>query len=86
MFKDWAEYRDYLLENVCSPKNKALFIKSFGKDMETDDLVLLKAQVKTILLNDICLTVYGNAKQSSKREKIIKDWDKFNKKYRSIKK
>ena len=80
MFKDWSEYRDYLLEHICSPKNKELFTKSFGKDLATDNLDLIKAQIKTILLNDVCLTVYGNAKKGVKNKQINKKWEEFNKK------
>lgn len=68
MFKSWKEYRDYLLITICSEESRKIFMKAFYKDRDGDD-ELIKSQVNTILMNDICLTKYGN----TKRAKINKE-------------
>jgi len=72
MFKSWKEYRDYLLLTICSEESRKIFMKAFYKDRDGDD-ELIKSQVNTILVNDICLTKYGN----TLRAKINKE--KYNK-------
>lgn len=68
MFNSWVEYRDYLLDTIVSPKNRELFKKAF-KD-HTDDKGA-KADISTILLNDICLTKHKNVRANEACSKIV---------------
>lgn len=62
MFKDWKDYRDYLLENlIVDEKQKKLYAKKFAAmDELYCDLVnpkqMYKVQIKTILKNDYDMT------------------------------
>ena len=62
MFKDWAEYRDYLLENlIADPDHRAKYARAFARDDETyADFEgidgLLRIHVATVLANDTELT------------------------------
>lgn len=71
MFKDWYDYRDYLLEKLCNDESKEIFLKAFKKEWNSPDLEIIKNQIVTILKNDICLTVYNNA-LSHARNKVRK--------------
>jgi len=81
MFKDWAEYRDYLTDNlVQNEKVKAKFHKTWKRQAEIfegmkhiDDLH--KAQVRTILANDEDLT---KLKNFTERPDIL-NWKKWKK-------
>ena len=63
MFKSWKEYRDYLLCTICSDESRKIFMNAFYKDRDSDDEMMIKEQINTILMNDICLTKYHNARQ-----------------------
>ena len=57
MFKDWKEYRDYLLEKLIKPEHQELFRKRFhAQDLEFEDEIYykrcLKTHVQSILAND----------------------------------
>lgn len=61
MFKDWKEYRDYLLEHLVEPKYKAHFYKEWkGQDGEQ----WYRTHVKEVVLNDTCGTINSNEKSS----------------------
>lgn len=70
VFKDWKEYRDYLLEAFIKPEYWELFRKRWkGQDGEE----WYKVHVKEIMVNDIDGTINGNAKSRiRKKEKINK--------------
>lgn len=56
-FKDWKEYRDYLLEKITKPEYKELFRKRWqGQDGEE----FYKIHVKELIINDIDGTVNAN--------------------------
>jgi predicted phosphoadenosine phosphosulfate sulfurtransferase len=59
MFKDWKEYRDYLLENIVKKEYFKLFSERW-KDQEGDDWY--KVHVKELLVNDIDGTINNNAR------------------------
>ena len=64
-FKDWREYRDYLLEHITKPEYKELFRKRWeGQDSEE----WYRIHVKEVIINDIDGTVNDNEKykQNSK--------------------
>ena len=62
MFKDWTEYRDYLLENLTQDKYKKYFKGLFKRNQNTYGRILeqvpellvkcRKAQIQSILTND----------------------------------
>ncbi len=66
MFKDWKEYRDYLLENLIEKDDKrAIFKKKFDKlDEQYKELTLkdglYKMQINTLLINDFEFTKLTN--------------------------
>lgn len=58
-FKDWKEYRDYLLEHITKPEYKELFRKRWiGQDGEE----WYKIHVKEVIINDIDGTLNDNEK------------------------
>ena len=58
-FKDWKEYRNYLLEHITKPEYKDLFRKRWeGQDGDE----WYRIHVKEVIINDIDGTVNGNAK------------------------
>ena len=59
MFKDWKEYRDYLLEHITKPEYRELFKKRWEGQ---DDDEWYKIHVKEVIINDIDGTVNGNEK------------------------
>jgi predicted phosphoadenosine phosphosulfate sulfurtransferase len=63
-FKDWQEYRDYLLIHLIEPKYHALFRKRWKrKSLSTGDLERWhKMQVKELLINDIEGKLTDNAR------------------------
>lgn len=65
-FSSWNEYRDYLLDKICTDEARAIFVKAFKHDWDTDDIKCLKAQVNTIIMNDVNLTKYNNYKVSKR--------------------
>lgn len=67
MFKDWVEYRDYLLTNlITDPTTHATFLKqfaSFDRQYGADAKLfagLVQAEINAILLNDYHGTIIGN--------------------------
>lgn len=83
-FKDWKEYRDYLLFHITKPEYHELFLNRW-KGQDGDEWY--KVHVKEIIINDIDGTINANAKsrikkndQSGTNGKYFKrDLDKFNK-------
>jgi predicted phosphoadenosine phosphosulfate sulfurtransferase len=50
VFRDWHEYRDYLLENIIEPSNRATFLKLWrGQDSEK----WYKEHVRGLVINDV---------------------------------
>ena len=66
-FKDWKEYRDYLLEHICPEEDKLTYINRWqGQDGDK----WYKVHVKEVILNDTCGTInenYGYQVLSEKR-------------------
>lgn len=62
MFSDWHEYRNYIFDEYCDDEEKAIFMKTFKKDWDSSNLDLIKAQILTMLKNDICTTTYHNVR------------------------
>jgi hypothetical protein len=65
MFKDWREYRDYLLENlITDPEYKKIFGKAFARHDEIyEDYFgqkLYETHVSTLLCQDFSLTKLSN--------------------------
>ena len=65
MFKDWREYRDYLLENlITDPEYKKIFAKAFARHDEIyEDYFgqkLYETHVSTLLCQDFSLTKLSN--------------------------
>lgn len=67
-FKDWKEYRDYLLEHITKPEYKDLFRRRWkGQDSEQ----WYKVHVKEIILNDIDGTNNANNRKRLDKDKKI---------------
>ena len=65
-FKDWKEYRDYLLEHITKPEYRDLFRKRWkGQDSEQ----WYKLHVGEIIINDTCGTKNGNLAISERSER-----------------
>lgn len=64
-FKDWKEYRDYLLLHITKKEYWDLFIKRW-KDQNTEEWY--KIHVKEIILNDIDGTVNSNARAKMRKD------------------
>lgn len=64
MFRDWTEYRDYLLEHLIAEEHKGKFLKHFARqDRQYKDQIrdkLVKAQVQSIITNDYHCTKLKN--------------------------
>jgi hypothetical protein len=65
MFKDWAEYRDFLVTKLVRPEQQDLFndkFRSMDKKYRNiaDITVLHRAHVQTILTNDFHFTKLNN--------------------------
>lgn len=76
-FKDWKEYRDYLLEKLVDPKYHEMYRKRW-KDQEGDDWYTL--HVREIVLNDSCGTLNQNHKLTlsySKKIEKLKERDRI---------
>lgn len=57
MFKDWKEYRDYLLNTIVQPEYREHFIKEWqGQDGED----FYRLHVRECIVNDTCGTLNGN--------------------------
>jgi len=89
MFKDWVEYRDYLLENLIpDPKVRARFSARF-KSIETRysrsiSPEMYKTFINSILCNDVEMTKLSNwevrnytDKQLEKKEKHEAEFARF---------
>ena len=72
-FKDWKEYRDYLLLHIVKPEHWEHF-RNEWKGQDGDDWY--KVHVKEIILNDTCGTINSNKKASvrkdQKKEQILR--------------
>lgn len=77
VFKDWKEYRDYLLKAFIKPEYWELFQKRWA-NQEGEDWY--KIHVKEIMVNDIDGTINGNAKARMRKDAKIKSgyYDKKN--------
>lgn len=80
MFKDWVEYRDYLLENlITNPETRKIFIDGFKRYDENfvpwlkDPDFLYKAEIQTILTNDYFFTKMRNWEKTATAIKASKD-------------
>jgi predicted phosphoadenosine phosphosulfate sulfurtransferase len=49
-FKDWIEYRNFLLETYPDPEKKAIFVKRFSKHLENQ--YVARQQCRQLILND----------------------------------
>lgn len=59
MFRDWKEYRDYLMEHICPTEDHETYVNRWkGQDGEE----WYKVHVRELILNDTCGTVNGNQK------------------------
>ena len=80
MFKDWIEYRDYLLENlITNPETRKIFIDGYKRYDENivpwlkDPDFLYKAEIQTILTNDYFFTKMRNWEKRATAIKASKD-------------
>lgn len=64
-FKDWKEYRDYLLIHITKPEYHQLFINRW-KNQDGDEWY--KVHVREIIINDIDGTLNSNAKSRIKKD------------------
>lgn len=83
VFKDWKEYRDYLLKAFIKPEYWELFNKRWAKQEGEE---WYKVHVKEIMVNDIDGTINGNASARMRKDAKIKSgyYDKkFNDKIRN---
>jgi predicted phosphoadenosine phosphosulfate sulfurtransferase len=64
MFRDWEEYRDYLLENITAPEHRDKFRRHFAsQERQYGGLLgkkLFQAQVQSIITNDYHMTKLKN--------------------------
>lgn len=76
MFKDWKEYRDYLLVHITKPEYWDLFRKRWKKQTGED---WYKLHVKELVINDIDGTINGNhaVAQDLKHKKDTRYKDKM---------
>jgi len=58
VFKDWAEYRDYLLNNLTDPQYRDLFRRRWKN--QTGE-AWARAHIREIMVNDVDGTVNGNS-------------------------
>lgn len=65
MFKDWKEYRDYLLVHITKPEYWELF-KNRWKGQDGDDWY--QVHVREIIINDIDGTINGNARSRFRKD------------------
>lgn len=69
MFKDWVEYRDFLVEKLIPEDKREVYYKKFAqlderyKDI-ADITVLHKAQVQTVIINDYSFVKLNNWERS----------------------
>lgn len=68
-FKDWCEYRDYLLEHLIEPEHHALF-KARWKKQDTTEWY--KIHVHEIMVNDIDGTINDNGRIRIKKDARVK--------------
>lgn len=78
MFKDWKEYRDYLLDKLISINtDKVIYKKKFDQvDKKYDGLscyeLMNRACVNTLILNDFEFTTLGNRERDPVNYDIVK--------------
>ena len=70
-FKDWMEYRDFLLSTVKEEDIKAIFEKRFSKQLNNN--YVARQQCKQLILNDYENNL-GITNGEDKREKELKYW------------
>lgn len=78
MFKNWKEYRDYLLEKIVIPSSRPIYEHGW-KGQDTDEWYMI--HVKQMILNDLNFTTNNNAKSRMRKDEKIGDGDNANNKY-----
>lgn len=77
-FRDWKEYRDYLLVNLVKPEYHELFRKRWeGQDGDS----WYKIHVKECIINDIDGTINFNHKDRERKKAKLADGGSLKKKY-----
>ena len=67
-FKDWKEYRDYLLDKICPAEDRLTYMERWkGQDGEK----WYRIHVKEVILNDTCGTINDNQKYQVMSEKRL---------------
>nr|DAK01703.1 MAG TPA: protein of unknown function (DUF3440) [Caudoviricetes sp.] len=69
VFKDWKEYRDYLLKAFIKPEYWDLFQKRWSNQNSEE---WYKVHVKEIMVNDIDGTINANARVRIRKDEKIK--------------
>lgn len=82
-FKDWKEYRDYLLEHITKPEYRDLF-RNRWKNQTGDEWY--KVHVKEILINDIDGTINANAHSRIRKNQLASSDKSKNRYYQRYKK
>ncbi len=70
-FKDWIEYRNFLLETYPDPEKKAIFVKRFSKHLENQ--YVARQQCRQLILNDYENNLPVDNKPDPRIE-MIKKW------------
>lgn len=79
-FKDWQEYRDYLLMHICPAEDRELYKKRW-KNQEGDEWY--RIHVKELILNDTCGTINQNhAYQEMSKVRLKKYEDKHKEEFK----
>ena len=76
MFKDWKEYRDYLLVHLIEPKYWEHYRREW-KGQDGDEWY--QCHVQEVILNDTCGTLNGNTKSKIETQRKIKEGKFFEK-------
>lgn len=76
MFKDWGEYRDYLLDKLIPEQYKEKFKKRFIADDKLYGDLAHKVHIQSILCNDFELTKIGNWQLTGRPYEIRKELKK----------
>ena len=82
-FRDWKEYRDYLLEHLTQPQYRELFRKRW-KEQDGDEWY--KVHVKEIIINDIDGTINANAHSRIRKNQLASSDKSQNRYYQRYKK
>ena len=74
-YKNWKEFKDFLLENIGNEDHKKIFIQRFSKHEESE--IIYKKQVKQLLLNDYENSCVFDPKAQQKFNEIKEKWKKI---------